>query len=295
MRGNLVKRNTMNIKLIGAAIDKCAGIAGAADTPEMLNTLHNNDLQISQTIRYLGMRNNISSLKDYFTDLAIAVKETLERKEFPLVIGGDHSCAIGTWSGVSGFLAEKNQTLGLIWVDAHMDAHTPQTSHSGNIHGMPLATLFGYGFDEFINIINSTPKLKPENVILIGIRSYEPEEAALLNQLGVKVYYNYDVSKLGIATVFNDAWQDLAAKVDQIGLSVDVDGFDPEFTPGVGTIVTDGINFDEFMDVYTKMDASKLIAVEITEANPILDEQNKTLICVADIVKATRDLRCSDS
>jgi|SRR5579863_586548 len=291
----------MNIKLIGAAIDKCAGIAGAADAPAMLNSLlndalshnaslHNNDLQISQVITYSGVRNNISSLKDYFSDLATAVKDTLESEKFPLVIGGDHSCAIGTWSGVSGFLSKKKETLGLIWIDAHMDAHTAQTSHSGNIHGMPLATLLGYGFDEFTNILNSNPKLKPENVILIGIRSYEPEEAALLNKLGVKVYYNYDVLRLGIAKVFNDAWQNLSAKVDKIGLSIDVDGFDPRFTPGVGTLVTDGINFNEFMNIYTKIDASKLVALEIAEANPILDIQNKTLTCVADIVKTTQQL-----
>lgn len=281
----------MNIKLIGAAIDSCAGIAGAADTPRMLNSLFdNNDLQISQIITYSNGRNNVPLLKDYFTDLAIAVKETLESEKFPFVIGGDHSCAIGTWSGVSGFLSQKNQTLGLIWIDAHMDAHTPQTSHSGNIHGMPLATLLGYGFDEFINIIDSNPKLKPENIILIGIRSYEEEEAALLNKLGVKVYYNYDVTKFGFPKVFNDVWQDLSTKVDKVGLSIDVDGFDPEFAPGVGTAVPDGVNFNQFMDAYTKIDASKLLAVEITEANPILDERDKTLICVADIVKATQRL-----
>lgn len=279
----------MSIKLIGAAIDKCAGISGAADVPEMLNLLlKSSDLQIGQIITYSQMRNNIPLLKDYFTDLAVAVKDSLVNKEFPMVIGGDHSCAIGTWSGVSGFLSENNQTLGLIWIDAHMDAHTPETSHSGNIHGMPLATLFGFGFDEFTHIINSFPKLKPENVVLIGIRSYEPEEASLLDKLGVKIYYNYDVSRFGISKVFNDAWQDLAAKVDKIGLSIDVDGFDPEFTPGVGTLVTDGINFNEFMGAYTKIDATKLLAVEITEANPVLDVQNKTLICVADIVRTTQ-------
>jgi|SRR6185437_1930744 len=292
----------MNIKLIGAAIDSCAGIAGAADTPGMLNSLlnntllhdaslHNNDLQINQIITYSDGRNNVPLLKDYFTDLATAVKEALESESFPLVIGGDHSCAIGTWSGVSGFLAEKNQTLGLIWIDAHMDAHTPQTSHSGNIHGMPLATLLGYGFNEFLNIINSNPKLKPENVILIGIRSYEEEEATLLNSLGVKVYYNHDVTKLGFSRVFNDAWQDLSAKVDKIGLSIDVDGFDPEFAPGVGTAVPNGLNFNQFMDAYTKIDANKLLAVEIAETNPLLDEQNKTLNCVLNIVKATQELR----
>ncbi len=278
----------MDVKLIGAAIDRCAGISGAADTPEMLNKMLDHDLQINQILSYTDGRNNISSLKDYYTDLANVVEETLNEQKFPLIIGGDHSCAIGTWSGVAKFLAQNSQTLGLIWIDAHMDSHTPDTSHSGNIHGMPLATLFGFGFDEFVNILDLSPKLKPQNVALIGIRSYEPEEALLLDKLGVKIYYNYDVSRLGIDKVFNEAWQDLSAKVDKIGLSIDVDGFDPQFTPGVGTIVTDGIDFNQFIDAYNKIDANKLVAVEIAETNPILDEQNKTLICVADIVKATR-------
>ncbi|MCC2644526.1 MAG: arginase family protein [Burkholderiales bacterium] len=285
----------MQINLIGAAIDKCAGIAGAADTPQMLNLLlKNSGLQISQIITYSETRNNVPFLKDYFTDLAIAVRDSLVKNEFPLIIGGDHSCAIGTWSGVSGFLSENNQTLGLIWIDAHMDSHTPETSISGNIHGMPLATLFGFGFDEFTSIINSHPKLKPENVVLIGIRSYEDDEAALLNKLGVKIYYNHDVAKLGFSNIFNMVWQDLALKVDKIGLSIDVDGFDPEFTPGVGTIVPDGLNLTQFMDEYTKIDADKLLAVEITEANPILDKEDRTLTCVIDIIKATQRLVSRD-
>ncbi|MCC2625616.1 MAG: hypothetical protein K0R14_1489 [Burkholderiales bacterium] len=280
----------MDVRLIGAAIDKCAGISGAAGTPEMLNKMLSDSLQISQILTYADRRNNILLLKDYFTNLANAVKDTLEELKVPLIIGGDHSCAIGTWSGVSEFLYNRNQSLGLIWIDAHMDSHTLQTSHSGNIHGMPLAVLLGYGIDEFVKILNATPKLRPENVVLIGIRSYEPEEALLLDKLGVKIYYNYDISDLGIAKVFNDAWHVLSAKVDKIGLSIDVDGFDPKFTPGVGTIVTDGIDFNQFIDVYNKIDANKLIAVEIAEANPSLDEQNKTLNCVVDIVKATQKL-----
>lgn len=281
----------MKLKLIGAAIDQCAGIQGAIDAPEKLGTLLT-DIKVNQILRYSGERNNIPSLESYFTSLACEVHSALTHgnDEFPMVIGGDHSCAIGTWSGVSDFLSQQNQTLGLIWIDAHMDSHTPQTSMSGNIHGMPLATLLGYGYAEFVNILNSNPKLKPENVILIGIRSYEDAEEALLQKLGVKVYYNHDVSKLGFANVFNDAWQNLAARVDKIGLSIDVDGFDPHFTPGVGTTVPDGVDFNQFMLEYKKIDTSRLVAVEITEANPHLDEENKTFNCVVDIVRATQNL-----
>jgi arginase len=290
VRGNLRKRKNMDITLIGAAIDKCASISGAAGTPEMLNKMLSPSLQINPILTYVDGRNNIPSLKDYYTNLANTVKQTLKEQKFPITIGGDHSCAIGTWSGVSDFLSKNNQTLGLIWLDAHMDAHTPQTSHSGNIHGMPLAALLGFGIDEFVKILNSNPKLKPQNVVLIGIRSYEEEEALLLNKLGVKIYYNHDITKLGFAAVFNNAWQDLSAKVDKIGLSIDVDGFDPEFTPGVGTTVPDGIDFNQFMDVYSIIDINKLAAVEVAEANSILDEQNKTLNCVVQIVTATPNL-----
>lgn len=281
----------MQIKLIGAAIDKCAGIVGAFDTPDVLQPLLKDvNLKIKDIVRYTDGRHDLNKLETYFMSLANLVNSTLVSKNFPIVVGGDHSCAIGTWSGVATYLMKKQQSLGLIWIDAHMDSHTPQTSATGNIHGMPLAALMGYGYEELISILDKNPKLNPANLVLIGIRSYEKEELELLNRLGVKIYYNHDVNERGFATVFNEAWQYLEKHTSKIGLSVDVDGFDPEFTPGVGTAEPDGVNFNQFMDEYVKLDASKLIALEIAETNHHLDPSGKTLECVAKIIRATQKL-----
>lgn len=279
------------VKLIGAAIDQCAGVMGAADTPEFLaQILKQDEVYFDQILRYVGDGHDVKNLSAYYKDLANCVRLVLKNDMLPLVVGGDHSCAIGTWSGVAADCVSRSKSLGLIWIDAHMDCHTPQTSESGNIHGMPLATLLGYGYKELTSVLQSIEKLHPLNVVLIGVRSYEKPEQELLQQLGVKVYYNYDISALGFAKVFSESWQYLAGRVDKIGLSVDVDGFDPFFTPGVGTTVVDGINFQHFIQEFVKVDTSKLAALEITETNIRLDVDNKTAYCVRDIINAALSL-----
>ncbi len=272
------------IKLIGAAIDQCAGVSGAIDTPQLVADRLAPPLQLDNIIRYTSDGNNIEALSNYFTQLAVLVKDTLTAGLLPVVVGGDHSCAIGTWSGVGAYFASRGQTLGLIWIDAHMDAHTPETTLSGNVHGMPLAVLLGHGYASLVNILTSNPKLKPENVVLIGIRSHEEDEMRLLQQLGVKVYYNHDVALESFSHIFSKAWDDLSSRVDKIGMSIDVDGFDPEFTPGVGTAEPDGIDFDHFIEELPNINIAQLAAVEISETNPYLDDEDKTLNCVLEII-----------
>jgi arginase len=279
----------MQIQLIGAAIGQCANIRGTEDTPEIINSyLQKNGLTVNPILHYQGGDRNATELQTYFTSLANAVYNVLDNNILPVVIGGDHSCAIGTWSGVAQHLAEHEQSLGLIWIDAHMDAHTPQTTITGNIHGMPLATLLGQGYPELISILSKNPKLDPANVVLIGIRSYEEAEALLLAKLGVKIYYNCDVNKVSFSKVFKEVWEPLAQKVDKIGLTIDIDGFDPKFAPGVGTCEPDGIDFNEFMQELKQVDTEKLAAIEITEANNSLDPSGKTINCVLEIIKTVR-------
>ena len=165
-----------------------------------------------------------------------------------------------------------------------MDSHTPETSLSGNIHGMPVATLLGHGYTELVNILSSNPKIKPENLILIGIRSYEDSEAKLLAKLGVKIYYNYDVDNKGFANIFNNSINYLTKNVDKIGLSIDLDGFDPEDIPGVGTPVGEGVNFTAFINELTQLNLDNIVAVEIAECNPTLDKTDKTINSVLTIV-----------
>jgi arginase len=275
----------MNFKLIGAAIDACAGSRGSADTPDRLViALKDIGLAFSEVFRYTGSRHELAKLGPYFTQLAISTKAALQNSQFPIVVGGDHSCAIGSWSGIAHALAQKGERLGLIWLDAHMDAHTPATTITGNIHGMPVASLLGYGYTELTSILQDNPKLNPKDIILIGIRSFEDEEAKLLAQLGVKVYYNYEIKQQGFKQIFHQAWAKLAQSVDKIGLSIDLDGFDPEFTPGVGTPEPDGINFNHCLKELAQLNLTKLVGVEITEGNDHFDPSGKTMQCIVDII-----------
>ena len=137
------------ISLIGAGVDACAGTLGSADTPRVIqDDMVMLGLSYKNIHDYTDERNNIKELHNYFTHIANDVQTALQQNELPIIIGGDHSCAIGTWSGVADCLTKKNETYGLIWIDAHMDAHTPETKLTGNIHGMPVATLLGYGYTE---------------------------------------------------------------------------------------------------------------------------------------------------
>lgn len=273
------------INLIGAAIDACGNKRGASDTPNKIRpALNNLGLDFSEVYNYLGGRHDIDQLSSFFTQVALSTKAIINQNDFPIVVGGDHSCAIGTWSGVVSELIIHKESLGIIWIDAHMDAHTPDSSLTGNIHGMPVATLLGYGYTEFINILNNNPKIDPTNIVLIGIRSFEPAEAELLTHLGVKVYYNFDVESIGLFNLFMKTWQELSQRVDKIGLSVDLDGFDPKFAPGVSTKEPHGIDFHEFLDCLDNVEINQLVGLEITEGNPRLDDTGATMQCVVDII-----------
>ena len=271
--------------LIGAGMGICAGMGGCETAPHALKkVLASKNMQFDNILDYSGERNDMPELKQYFTNLANLTSSAVQNGDLPIVIGGDHSIAIGTWSGVSSALNICDETLGLIWIDAHMDSHTPETSPSQNIHGMPVATLLGHGYQELNSILNSNPKIKPDNIILIGIRSYEDGEAKLLAKLGTKVYYNYDVDTHGFTKIFNESVSYLSGNVDKLGLSIDLDGFDPEDIPGVGTPVDGGVNFNAFLDELRQINLNNVVAIEIAECNPTLDNTNKTLNSVMQIL-----------
>lgn len=274
------------IRLIGAAIDACASTRGAADTPSILETKYQNKFNFKfDTIHtYDGVRNDLPHLQKYFTNLAHDCLDSLDNQQFPVVIGGDHSSAIGTWSGIVEHYKKLNQTIGLIWVDAHMDAHSPETTITGNIHGMPVAVLLGEGYPELTSIMNQYPKIKPENIIQIGIRSYEDAERERLERLGVKIYYTEEVQKRGIQVILQEAWNILKAKVDQIGFSIDLDGFDPEFAPGVGTLEPNGVHFPEFIKIFKSFNLNEIAGLEITEGNDHFDPSGKTMHCVIELL-----------
>ncbi|GAB0171370.1 arginase [Lysinibacillus sp. CTST325] len=217
---------------------------------------------------------NLEEVIDVSTYLAKSVNEAIEQKEFPLVLGGDHSIAIGTLAG----LGEHYKNLGVIWFDAHADLNTPETTPSGNIHGMPLAVSIGLGHERLVKIRNNVPKIKPGNVIIIGARSVDPGERELISQQGIKVYTMHEVDRLGMTRVMEDALAYLRERnVDGLHLSLDLDGLDPLYTPGVGTPVPGGITYREsHLAMEMLQESGMLTSAEFVEVNPILDEKNRT-------------------
>lgn len=208
------------------------------------------------------------------TILANRVHDIIGEGNFPIVLGGDHSIAIGTLAG----LADRYENLGVIWYDAHADLNTAETSPSGNIHGMPLAVSIGLGHEELVNIRDFAPKIKPENVVIIGARSVDPGERELIKEKGIKVFSMHEIDKLGMSEVMTQAIQYfMDRKVDGVHLSLDLDGLDPLYTPGVGTPVAGGISYRESHLAMEMLYASNMItSAEFVEVNPILDEKNKT-------------------
>ncbi|CEF61853.1 Arginase [Strongyloides ratti] len=198
----------------------------------------------------------------------------IKENEELLVIGGDHSSAIGTWSGVATALRPKGD-IGLLWVDAHMDSHTFETSFTGNIHGMPVAHLLGFGHDKLTRIGDNFPKIKPSNLALIGIRSYEPAEEKLLTSLGVKIFYMKDIHKYGLDKCMENAIEKVSKNTIGYGMSIDIDSFRVEDAPAVGTPEDDGIVAVEFMNFIKNANLDKLLVTEIVEFMPKKDDKNK--------------------
>lgn len=217
---------------------------------------------------------NLDEVIQVTTELAKKVAEVVEAGKFPLVLGGDHSIAIGTLAGLS----DKYKNLGVIWYDAHADFNIAETSPSGNIHGMPLAISVGLGHESLVNIHSKGPKVNPKNVVIIGARSVDPEERLLLKEQGVKVFTMHEIDRYGMTSVMEDALAYLRLReVDGVHLSLDLDGLDPLYTPGVGTPVPGGISYRESHLAMEMLEDSGLItSAEFVEVNPILDEKNKT-------------------
>lgn len=224
-------------------------------------------------------------------ELAHKVEATHGRRSELVVLGGDHSCAIGTWSGTARHL-RGDGPLGLIWIDAHMDSHTPETSPSGTWHGMPLACLLGHGESRLTAIAGDRPAVLPHHVCLIGVRSYEWREQDLLNELGVRIFYIGEVEDRGIDDVLAEAVGIAGAGTAGIGLSVDLDAIDPADAPGVGSPEEGGITAGALVRALSRASQTTTFAgVEIAEYNPKLDRGGVTADVVCDLLAATRTVQ----
>jgi len=283
--------NKLKISLIGVPMDlgqarrgvdmgpSAIRYAGVVERLEEIGHLvtDKGDIQIAtakKTVQGNTVLRNLREVTDACTVLSNKVHDVMENGQFPLVLGGDHSIAIGTLAG----LGDRYENLGVIWYDAHADLNTGETSPSGNIHGMPLGVSIGLGHDELVNIRGYAPKVKPQNVVIIGARSIDPGERALIKQTGIKVFTMHEIDRLGMTEVMDQAIQYLKdQKVDGVHLSLDLDGLDPIYTPGVGTPVPGGISYRESHLAMEMLYSSELItSAEFVEVNPILDEKNKT-------------------
>ncbi|EKN70410.1 arginase [Neobacillus bataviensis LMG 21833] len=216
---------------------------------------------------------NLDLVAEKTAMLAEKVDEAVQSGSFPLVLGGDHSIAIGTLAGVS----KHYKNLGVIWYDAHGDLNTAETSPSGNIHGMPLAASIGLGHTKLVEIGGYFPKVKPENVVIIGARSLDEGERVLIKEKGITVYTMHEIDRMGMAKVMEETIAYLREKTDGVHLSLDLDGLDPSECPGVGTPVMGGISYRESHLAMEMLEEAKIItSAEFVEVNPILDEKNKT-------------------
>ena len=226
----------------------------------------------SQNARYL------KQIAEICTRTADAVIKTLEDGMTPLVLGGDHSLAVGTVSGVAEFYRRQNQRIGVLWIDAHSDINTPDTSPSGNVHGMPLAALLGLGPDKLGNIFGYSPKVSPENTVIIGVRDIDAAERANIRRAGVgEVYTMRDIDERGMRTVMEEALRAAGRGTVGYHVSLDMDWIDPEDAPGVGTPVRGGATYREaHLAMEILADHGRMVSFEIVEVNPVIDEHNRT-------------------
>jgi arginase len=209
--------------------------------------------------------------------LAALTLRARELDRTPLVLGGDHSIAVGSVSGMAEAYRRHNRKLGLLWFDAHADMNTPDISPSGNVHGMPMAALLGYGPRALTHIFGFAPKIQPENVVMIGIREVDPEERALVKKSGIRVFTMKEIDQRGIGAVMDEALSTIMSRTDGLAVTLDADFLDPDESPGVATPVRGGADYREaHLAMEMIADTKKLASFELTEINPILDARNKT-------------------
>ncbi|GEO26767.1 arginase [Alicyclobacillus acidoterrestris] len=240
-------------------------------TPEMKEQNQNTKL------RYLHEVTEVSK------NLCNIVSTVVTEGHIPIILGGDHSIAIGSLAG----MAQSSANYGVIWFDAHGDMNTSETTPSGNIHGMPLAVSLGYGHEDLLAIGGLKQKVKPENVVLVGIRSIDADEAKLIHETGIRCYTMAEIDRRGMAKVMTEAIGIATDGTDGIHLSLDLDALDPMFAPGVGTPVYGGVTYREghlAMEMLASSDA--LVSVDVVEVNPILDERNRTAMMAVELVES---------
>jgi len=290
----------MQIDLIGVPIDLGAGRRGVDMGPSAIRYAHLNQklADLGYTVEDNGNIEvpiqevcKVTDPKLKYIDCIIpmgrrvagAVATAIQAGHFPLVLGGDHSLSVGSIRG-----AAKHKKLGVIWVDAHADFNTPETTPSGNIHGMPLAALCGLGDPRLTSLWDETPPvLDPKRVAVIGARDLDLGEKRNLRSAGVMVQSMEQIDRLGMVAALEKAIERVSRDVDGIYISFDMDALDPRHAPGVGTPVPGGLTFREaHLACEVIAETGKLIGMEMVEVNPILDAQNQTALLAVEFIRS---------
>ncbi len=210
--------------------------------------------------------------------LAQEVEKTLDNDAFPLILGGDHSITLGSLAGIAANAKKSNKNIGVLYVDTHGDFNTPETSMSGNIHGMPVAASCGYGHKDLVNLHHEGQKINPKNICYIGCRDIDPLEGPLMKEAGVNMFTMRDIDRKGFHHIIEETKQFfINQKVDAIHFSFDMDVIDPSFAPGVGIEVPGGLSYREVLLLAEEMfDTGLVKSADFVEVNPVLDVRNQT-------------------
>jgi arginase len=227
----------------------------------------------------------VNEIAETCRGLAEIVKRTLAEGALPLVLGGDHSIAIGSVGGAAAHFREKERRIGCLWLDAHGDLNTPESSPSGNVHGMPLAALIGYGPPELTEIGGFKPKVEPRNVAIVGVRDLDTRERRLVKESGVHAFTMRDIDERGMREVMTEALRFVSDDTEGVAVSLDLDLIDPSDAPGVGTPVRGGVTYREaHLAMEMIADSEAMVSLEVVEINPVIDLHNKTATLGVELV-----------
>ncbi|HYS23516.1 MAG TPA: arginase [Candidatus Eisenbacteria bacterium] len=218
-------------------------------------------------------------------DVAAAAEKSLGEGFLPLVLGGDHSIAAGVAAGVANYFRKDKKQIGYLWLDAHGDMNTPESSPSGNVHGMPLAAIMGYGATELVDLLGFKPKAEPGNIVIVGARDLDAQERKIVKKSGIHVFTMRDIDERGMREVMSDALKYAMDDTAGVAVSLDMDFVDPADAPGVGTPVRGGVTYREaHLAMEMIADTESMVSLEVVEINPILDEHNRTALLGVELV-----------
>jgi arginase len=227
----------------------------------------------------------LNEIAETCKDLAQMVEKTVAEGAIPLVLGGDHSIAVGTIAGVAAHFKKQEKHVGVLWLDAHGDMNTPESSPSGNVHGMPLASIMGYGAAELTELAGFKPMAQPRNVCIVGARDLDSKERRIIKESGMHVFTMRDIDERGMREVMADAIRFATDEADGVCVSLDLDFVDPEDAPGVGTPVSGGVTYREaHLAMEMIADSEALLSLDVVEINPVIDLHNKTAMLGVELV-----------